>query len=204
MATNEVCINYICLMDNENFETLSNTLKNIDRSWTLFIDRDGVVNEEKKDDYIHHWEEFRFYDGAKDAFRIFDALFGHIIMVTNQRGIARRLIRRENVEEIHKNMAEEITASGGRIDGIYYCADMEGPDRKPNPGMGQKAVRDFPNINLHKSIMIGNTVSDMSFGRNLGVRINIFLTTTRAVLKPGDVHADLIFPGLYHAAQQMK
>lgn len=179
-------------------------LENIDRTWTLFIDRDGVVNEEKQDDYIHHWDEFRFYPGVPEAFQIFNSLFGHIIMVTNQRGIARGITRRENVEEIHHNMVQEIAGTGGRIDRIYYCPDMEGPDRKPNPGMGHKAVRDFPQIDLQKSIMIGNSVSDMQFGRNLGTRINIFLTTTKKVEGPEEVEADLVFPNLLYAARQLK
>ena len=173
-----------------------NNLQNIDASWTLFIDRDGVVNDEKHLDYIHTWDEFKFYDGVKDAFKIFNRKFGRIIMVTNQRGIAKGLTRLEDLELIHRNMLEEIENSGGRIDRIYFCPDMESPNRKPNPGMGLQALKDFPEIHLSKSMMIGNTLSDMKFGRNLGVAINVFLPTTRKEVDVNDENIDLVFDDL--------
>lgn len=178
-------------------------LKTINKSWTLLIDRDGVINHEKKDDYIHTWEEFEFYDGVKEAMKIFNERFGRIILVTNQRGIARGLTKLEDLELIHKNMLEEIERSGGRIDQIYFCPDMEGPNRKPNHGMGLQALKDFPDIDLSKSVMIGNTLSDMAFGRNLGVALNIFLPTTRKEVDVNDPRIDLVFPDLESAAKAL-
>ena len=178
-------------------------LKTTDRSWTLFIDRDGVINKEKKDDYIHTWEEFEFYDGVKEAFKIFNETFGRIILVTNQRGIAKGITKLENLEIIHKNMLEEIEKAGGRIDRIYFCPDMESPNRKPNHGMGLQAIKDFPDIDLSKSVMIGNTLSDMAFGRNLGVSLNIFLPTTRKEVDVKDPQIDLVFPDLISAANAL-
>ena len=178
-------------------------LKTIDKTWTLFIDRDGVINHEKKDDYIHTWEEFDFYDGVKEAMKIFNENFGWIILVTNQRGIAKGVTKLEDLNIIHKNMLEEIEKSGGRIDRIYFCPDMDGPNRKPNNGMGLKAMKDFPEIDLTKSVMIGNTLSDMAFGRNLGVAINIFLPTTRKEVDVKDDRIDLVFPDLVSAAKAL-
>ena len=175
-------------------------LKNIDSSWTLFIDRDGVINDEKPMDYIHTWAEFKFYEGVKEAFRIFNQKFGTIIMVTNQRGIAKGVTQLEDLNLIHTNMLAELEASGGRIDKVYFCPEMESPNRKPNPGMGLQALEDFPKINLAKSIMIGNTLSDMKFGRNLGVGINIFLPTTRKEVNLNDPAIDLVFDDLISVA----
>ena len=93
-------------------------LKNIDSSWTLFIDRDGVVNDEKHLDYVHTWEEFKFYKGVKEAFQIFNKRFGYIIMVTNQRGVAKGVTKLKDLQLIHKNIKKEITDAGGRIDKI--------------------------------------------------------------------------------------
>ena len=174
-----------------------------DQSWTLFIDRDGVINDEKHLDYIHNWDEFKFYDGVKEAFQIFNEKFGKIILVTNQRGIAKGLTKLEDLEIIHKNMLTEITNSGGRIDKIYFCSDMEGDNRKPNPGMGLQATKDFPNIDLSKSMMIGNTLSDMKFGRNLGVALNIFLLTTRKDVDVNNVDIDLVFADLISVANAL-
>ncbi|MDP4283784.1 MAG: HAD-IIIA family hydrolase [Bacteroidota bacterium] len=178
-------------------------LKNINSSWTLFIDRDGVVNDEKYLDYIHTWDEFKFYDGVKEAFAVFNKKFGIIVMVTNQRGVAKGLTQLKDLHLIHKNMAEEIENAGGRIDKIYFCAEMESPNRKPNPGMGLQAIKDFPEINLSKSIMIGNTLSDMKFGRNLGVAVNIFLPTTRKDVDKNDPLIDLVFEDLIAVARAL-
>lgn len=178
-----------------------NQLKNIDTSWTLFIDRDGVINEEKHLDYIRTWAEFKFYEGVKEAFAIFNKRFGKIIVVTNQRGIARGLTLIEDLETIHKNMTAEINGSEGRIDKIYFCPEMESPNRKPNTGMGLQAAKDFPEINLLKSVMIGNTMSDMKFGRNLGVAINIFLLTTRKEVDLNDENIDVVFEDLISVAE---
>ena len=175
---------------------MATNLKNIDSSWTLFIDRDGVINEEKYLDYIHTWGEFKFYKGVKEAFKIFNQKFGKIILITNQRGIAKGLTKLEDLEIIHNNMLQEIQDGGGRIDKIYFCSEMESENRKPNPGMGLQAIKDFPEIDLSKSIMIGNTLSDMKFGRNLGVTFNIFLPTTSKDVDINDPDIDLVFNDL--------
>jgi histidinol-phosphate phosphatase family protein len=178
-------------------------LKNIDSSWTLFIDRDGVVNDEKHDDYIHTWDEFKFYEGVKEAFEIFNKKFGVIVMITNQRGVAKGLTKIEDLQLIHKNMLQEIEMANGRIDRIYFCTDMESENRKPNPGMGLQAIKDFPTIDLLKSVMIGNTLSDMKFGRNLGVAITIFLPTTRKDIPLDHEDIDLVFNDLISVAKAL-
>jgi D-glycero-D-manno-heptose 1,7-bisphosphate phosphatase len=178
-------------------------LKNINQSWTLFIDRDGVINDEKESDYIHTWDEFKFYEGVKEALTIFNKKFGIIIMVTNQRGVAKGLTKLEDLELIHKNMLQEIKDAGGSIDKIYFCPEMESPNRKPNPGMGLQALKDFPQIDLSKSVMIGNTLSDMKFGRNLGVAINIFLPTTRKDVDVNSPDIDLIYSDLISVAKAL-
>ncbi len=65
-------------------------------------------------------------------------------MVTNQRGVSKGLMTELDLKDIHLNMLGNIEANGGRIDRIYYCIDMDGPNRKPNPGMGWKAKKIFP------------------------------------------------------------
>jgi len=154
-------------------------LKAIDKGWTLFLDRDGVINYEKKEDYIHDWQEFKFYEGAKDALKIFADKFGTIIVVSNQRGVGKGLMTEEDLFDIHKNMQVEIEEAGGRIDGIYYCTavDSKAIFRKPNPGMAFSAKRDFPEIDLNRSIILGNKPSDMLFGKYAGM-YSVFIATT--------------------------
>ena len=174
--------------------------KKIDKTWTLFLDRDGVINDEKYLDYVHTWEEFKFYEGVKDAMKIFSEKFGKIFIVTNQRGVAKGLTKIEDLENIHENMLKELKDAGGRVDKIYFCIDMEGPNRKPNPGMGLQAQMDFPEIDFSRSIMIGNTLSDMKFGRNLNVAATIFLPTTRKDVNLKHEDIDLVFDDLISAA----
>jgi histidinol phosphatase-like enzyme len=90
------------------------------------------------------------------------------------------------------------------LDAIYYCSDMEdnSPFRKPNPGMGLQAVERFPGINLEKAIMVGNTISDMEFGRNLGVS-TIFLPTTRPEVSLEDSRIDAVFDSLSSFAHSL-
>lgn len=154
-------------------------LNTVDNSWTLFIDRDGIINHEKKEDYILNWEEFKFYNGVKDAFHQFANKFGKIVVVSNQRGVGKKLMTEADLSDINQRMQEEIETAGGRIDKIYYCTstDNRHPDRKPNPGMAFHARHDFPEIDLSKSIMVGNKPSDMLFGRNAGI-YTIFIAST--------------------------
>lgn len=179
-------------------------LKRIDQSWTLFLDRDGVINHEKDNDYINTWTEFVFYPGTVDAVRRFSKLFHRIIVVTNQRGVGKGVTALEDLEQIHRNMREEIMMAGGRIDAVYYCPDLDESSyhRKPNPGMGLHALKDFPDIDLTRSVMVGNTLSDMQFGRNLGM-YTVFLTTTRPEVDIHDNRIDAVFDSLLSFADQL-
>ena len=173
-------------------------LDNIDKSWTLFLDRDGVINHEKHKDYIHTWEEFQFYEGVKEAFEIFAQKFKRIIVVTNQRGVGKGLTKEANLKMIHENMQLEIVRSNGHVDAVYYCTDVDdnSPNRKPNAGMGLQAVNDFPDIDLARALMVGNTLSDMNFGRNLGI-YTVFLPTTRPDVNLSDPAIDTSYPSLH-------
>ncbi len=146
---------------------------NITPEWTLFLDRDGVINERKVDEYITRWDDFHFLPGVLEALSIFSNLFSKIFIVTNQAGIEKGLMSHEDLERIHQNMMEYILYHGGRIDEIYYCpykADLDPLCRKPNPGMALEAQKDFPKINFSKSIMVGDSDSDIAFGNNLGMK----------------------------------
>ena len=179
-------------------------LDSINKTWTLFLDRDGVINHEKNLDYILNKGEFVFYDGVKEAIRILNEIFGNIIIVTNQRGIGKNVMTDADLHDIHNFMLEEITLSGGKIERIYYCSSMDNDcyDRKPNPGMAYQAKKDFPHIDLTKSIIIGNNLSDMEFGRNANI-ITIFVATTNpAIILPHPL-IDYRFTDLLHVAQHI-
>ena len=156
------------------------TLKdlNIDKSWTLFLDRDGVINKKLDNDYVKHWTDFEFLGGVLDAMKILNGKFGHIVVVTNQQGIGKGFYRTEDLELIHKNMLYEIIYLGGRIDKVYfspYLDSLNHPTRKPGIGMALAAQKDFPEIDFTKSIMVGDSITDMGFGRATGMK-TIFIS----------------------------
>lgn len=178
-------------------------LKNVstDDSWTLFLDRDGVINQQKEPGYILNWNEFVFLDGVQEAMQIFAAKFQHIFIVTNQRGIGKGEMTADDLNDIHQQMSASVHTGGGRIDGIYFCPDTEAesPCRKPNPGMALQAKFDHPSVDFTKSIMVGNSISDMGFGRNI-CAVNIFLTTTNPLINREDDRIDFFYPSLLEFA----
>ena len=153
--------------------------KAIDKSWTLFLDRDGVINQDKEGDYIRHAGEFFFLAGAEEAIQFLNGLFGTTVVVTNQKGIGKGLMTEHDLKGIHDLMQSSLEKIGARIDKIYFAPDLDNNsvNRKPNPGMAFQAKADFPHIDFSKSIMVGNKLSDMEFGRNAGMA-TVFLATT--------------------------
>ncbi len=156
-------------------------LKEVDKSWTLFLDRDGVINVNKDESYVFHKGEFQFLPGAIEAISKLSELFGKIIVVTNQRGIGKGLMDEKALGEIHQHMIDEIEKGGGRIDALYYCSidDDKHHDRKPNPGMILEAAEMYSEIDLSKSIMVGDKMSDMHLGRNVGAYTVMILMSHR-------------------------
>lgn len=172
--------------------------QSINSEWTLFLDRDGVINHQKENGYINFADEFEFYEGVKEAIAVCTLHFGRIIIVTNQRGVGKGITTLENLHSIHEKMSAEIQEAKGRIDAVYFCTDTsnESPCRKPNTGMALQAKSTFPEIDFSKSIMIGNSLSDLQFGKNLGC-YTVFLCTTNKEPNPQiKENADLLLDNL--------
>ena len=139
---------------------------------TLFLDRDGVINERLPGDYVTHWEEFQFTPRALEALAFFSTCFHRIVVVTNQQGIGKGKMSVAQLEQIHGKMVAEIQQSGGRIDAVYYCPDLSNTPnncRKPGSGMALMAKNEFPEIDFQRAVMVGDSVSDIAFGQNLGM-----------------------------------
>lgn len=148
------------------------TILSFNDSWSLFLDRDGVINERPKNDYVKRWSDFYFIDGVLDAIKLFSDKFKHIFIITNQQGIGKNLMTEENLVEVHQKMREEIIKNGGKIDAVYHCPDLATKPvncRKPGLYMANKAKDQFRGIDFQKSIMVGDTNSDMKFGKNAGM-----------------------------------
>lgn len=180
-------------------------LNKIDKSWTLFLDRDGVINDEKIGEYVLHWGEFVFSIGVLDVFKKLSDSFGRIIVVSNQRGVGKGLMTEEALQSIHLEMRREVGIVNGKIDKIYYCVEKDDKcfNRKPNPGMALQALKDFPDINFSKSVMVGNKPGDMKFGRAAGM-FTVFVRTTNPDQPFPHPDIDLAFPSLYNFASALQ
>ncbi len=181
-------------------------LKNfpIDTSWTLFLDRDGVINRRIIDDYVKDWDEFEFLPGVLDALKILSGQFAKILVVSNQQGVGKGLMSGADVELIHSKMLDAIRNKGGKIDRVYYCPELatDKPGcRKPYPGMAYQAQKDFPGIDFEQSVMVGDSLSDMKFSENLGMK-KVYISTDKKDI-PDKKYFDFIFPDLHTFARNI-
>lgn len=178
----------------------------IDDSWTLFIDRDGVINRRIPNDYVVVWEQFAFLEGVLDAIQYFAGRFKHIFIVTNQQGIGKGLMSEVELAILHHKMLTAIEAAGGRVDRVYYCPSIRtdnDPMRKPAPGMGLLAKVDYPDVDFSKAIMAGDTQPDMEFGRNLNM-ITALIAENGTFEEVDQAFVDLRFMGLKEFAAALK
>lgn len=159
----------------------------IDGSWSLFLDRDGVINQRNFQGYITSASEFKFSKNALSAFPLLSTLFKNVIVVTNQQGVGKKLMSLRNLEEVHRYMLQEISKNKGRVDAIYFADNLKGvsPDRrKPGSAMALEAKKQFPSICFEKSIMVGDTDSDLRFGMNLGMKTVLVKSKEPTTLVP--------------------
>jgi len=137
---------------------------------TLFLDRDGVINVKLEARYVRNSNEFEFMQGALVAISKLSKLFKRILIVTNQQGIGKGIMTEADLNLLHSFMTSEIGKLNGKIDKIYFCPhlDIENCNcRKPNTGMINQAIADFPEIDCQNSYLIGDSDSDIEAGNRM-------------------------------------
>jgi len=148
----------------------------------LFLDRDGVLNEDPG--YVYRWEDFRWISGARETVAAFNRAGWLVIVVTNQSGVGRGYYTEADMHALHARMSEDLAVTDGHIDAFYHAPQHpdakldvyrhpDPPDRKPNPGMILKALSEWP-INREASILIGDKPSDMEAATRAGIRGVLF------------------------------
>jgi D-glycero-D-manno-heptose 1,7-bisphosphate phosphatase len=151
----------------------------------LFLDRDGVVNEEVG--YLHRIEEVRFVEGIFSLCRTAISLGYRLIVVTNQAGIARGFYTEADFHALMDFIQAELSTKGIRFDAVYHCPyhpehgvgpyKREHEDRKPGTGMLRRGAREF-DISLADSVMIGDRCSDIGAANAAGLRQAFLISGT--------------------------
>ena len=139
----------------------------------VFLDRDGVINRKAAEgEYVTRWEDFQFLPGAAEAIALLNREGWSVIVISNQRCVAKGLLTTNELETIHRKMNAELGELGAKLDGIYYCPHDKIPPcscRKPSPGMLLTAAEEHQ-VDLSASWMIGDSESDMEAGKRAGCR----------------------------------
>lgn len=178
----------------------------IDSGWTLFLDRDGVINRRIVGGYVKDWKDFEFLPGVIEALKQFAGSFGRIIVVSNQQGVGKGLMSEAAVDAIHQRMREEVQKAGGRIDAVYFSPHLESAHsifRKPGVGMALKARKQFPGLKFKHSIMAGDSFSDMLFGKRAGM-ITVLISDNLNFVRQHPKVIDDYFPNLYSFAEKLQ
>ena len=178
----------------------------------MFLDRDGVINRKMPEgQYVTSWKDFELLPGVPEAIAWLNAAGLRVLVVSNQRGVALGLYTAADVDAIHAELRRVLAGYGARVDGFYFCPHdkRECNCRKPLPGLFEQAGAEFREIEAASSVMIGDSASDIEFGRGLGMR-TIFLEgdeDARAHRKPGAEKAaevaDLRFATLPEAVEHL-
>lgn len=151
----------------------------------LFLDRDGILNKHLPGDYVRNWNMWEWLPGVLERMPILAKTYKRIFIVTNQQGVGKGLMTQADLDDVHRHMLSDIEAAGGRIDRVYVCTDLESahsPYRKPEIGMALQAQRDFPEVDFHRSVMVGDSKSDELFAQRSHMR---FLESVPALCLEG-------------------
>lgn len=152
-----------------------NHLSQVARHMTkaVFLDRDGIINRKPKEgEYITSWDDFHILPGVAEGVTLLNRAEYIVVVVTNQRCVARGVISVTDLEKIHCRMSDALLQAGARLDGVFYCPHDYKPScscRKPAPGMLLAAAQ-MHGVDLGSSWMVGDSEIDMQAGVSAGCK----------------------------------
>ena len=139
----------------------------------VFLDRDGVINRKPEEgEYVTSWDDFHILPGVADGIALLNGTGYLVVVVTNQRCVAKGLLSVADLEKIHAQMSQALSRAGAKLDGIYYCPHDYVPScncRKPAPGMLLEAAQVYE-IDLRSSWMVGDSEMDVQAGKSAGCK----------------------------------
>jgi histidinol-phosphate phosphatase family protein len=161
----------------------------------VFLDRDGVLNRKPREgDYVKHWGEFAWLPGALDALRRLHEAGALLVVITNQQGVAKGVMKLGDVNAIHERLRILGQLAGAPLAGIYVCPHREGTCkcRKPALGLFRAARKDMPQISFKHSVVVGDSASDVEAGQKLGAKTVLIGTPGRGEPKPDAQASSLV------------
>ncbi|HNY03289.1 MAG TPA: HAD-IIIA family hydrolase [Bacteroidales bacterium] len=171
----------------------------------MFLDRDGVINRRIVGGYATRWEEFELLPGVREAVARFTGIFSRIIVVSNQQGVGKGLMKASDVETIHREMVLELEKHGGRIDAVFFSPHLASEHsilRKPGVGMALQARKRFPELRFRRSLMAGDSLSDMMFGKRAGMT-TVLINPDPSLARDYPRLIDYCYPDLLSLANQL-
>lgn len=172
----------------------------------LFLDRDGVLNRRIPDDYVRNFSQWEWLPGVLDALSVFVQHFEVIVLVSNQQGVGKGLFSEDDLQALTATFLDEIKGNNGRIDKVFYCTHLKSENctcRKPLIGMAMLAKKSFPQIDFSRSLMVGDSLSDMQFGKNAGMK-TVFIATEAMPEPDAFQWIDECFGSLSELAEALK
>jgi len=167
-----------------------------------FLDRDGVINRKAREgEYVTLWEDVQILPGVSEAIASLNHAGFRVIVVSNQRCVAKGLIAIADLEILHERICGVLASAGAIVDAVYYCPHEKEPRcrcRKPAPGMLLDAARDH-DIDLSASWMIGDSEADIDAGRAAGCKTALLASGDRPTIEG----LDLVTASLLEAVQEV-
>ncbi len=163
--------------------------------YTIFLDRDGVINRDSPD-YIKRPSEFHLLPNSAEAVALLNQNGFYPILVTNQSVIERKMVTPEGLDAIFNTMKKALAEAGGRLTDIFFCPHRPDQDcscRKPKPGLILQAAQKHT-VNLAESCMVGDSAKDIECGKNAGCGLTILVKTGNGIEAAKDLTQKGITP----------
>jgi D-glycero-D-manno-heptose 1,7-bisphosphate phosphatase len=138
----------------------------------IFLDRDGVINQQIVGGYVTSWAEFRFLPGVIETLARLAEFDLPVIVISNQAAVEKGLIDRATLAGITRQFVGRLEEAGARIDAVYYCPHRPETGcecRKPKAGLLLEAAREW-RLDLSRSVFVGDSMADMEAARAAGCK----------------------------------
>ena len=187
-----------------NYPTIRKLIvERVGHEWSLFLDRDGVMNRQIVGDYVRRQRDFEWLPQAASALKTLGEWAPHLVVVTNQQGIGKGLMSADDVATIHHHLRAELAADGVSIDAFQVCPHLESAGcacRKPRPGLVLDWLGEHPATESTLSIIVGDSQSDLELAHNVAIAVGGCASIHIGGCAQGGVTADASFDSLWDFA----